>query len=131
MIDYAKGILVSKRVFEFVIEEIDYLNEGGAKLSGYIDTFVNCRETGFYLTLYDTNYDKEDRQKDNLFIWAFESRNSDDIVVIYQTKYPSNEQNLFSEEAYSNNNRHFRYDEEHKASDYIIEIVKDYFKINK
>ena len=121
-----RTIKVSERVFDLVCEELDNeSSENYIKISGYLECFNNCREQGYVLHVDSVDWDNEDRTKGELYIWAFECRNSDDIVVSWQTEYPHN--GMFSEDTYNNRRKYFRYDEIQKAADFIVGLVHDHF----
>ena len=118
------SIKVSERVFDMVADQIDWINDNGNKLSGYLQTFNNCREQGFYLTISDDDFDNENRVKGFLCVWVFEHRNSDDIVVVSQEEFPQG--SVFNDEAYESR-KHFNYNQEHEASDYIVKLIEKRF----
>lgn len=120
-------IRVSERVFDLVCEALETECENGAKIYGFLECFVNCREQGYVMAVYSTDFSTEEHPCD-LHIWACESRNSDDIMVVWDTETPDLAGNLFSENAYNNNRKYFRFGEYQKAADYIIELVKEHFK---
>ena len=133
MFDKNNSIKVSERVFDLLYDEIQVVNEYGCessdynyKLNSYLSTFNNCREQGFYLTIWDGNYENENRVKDDLYIWVYESRNSDDIVVVFDKESTCN--GMFSNEAW-NNRFHFKCRQEHEVVEFIIAKICDFFKI--
>lgn len=120
------SVLVSERVFDIVCEQLDVeASEYGVKIDGYLSTFNNCREQGFYLTVSSTDFTNEKMTRENIYVWVCESRNSDNIMVVVSNKYPSSN-GMFDENAY-NNRKTFRYDEYYKAADYIHDLVKKHF----
>ncbi len=110
------SIRVSERVFDILADYIDT-----DEFEGYLQTFNNCREQGYYLAISKKNY-KPFKQ---LYIWAFECRNSDNIVVITSHEIPDN--GMFDEEAYKNR-KLFRYNGYFEACDYIKKIIENEFK---
>jgi hypothetical protein len=121
-----RTIRVSERVFDLVCEELD--NEqtnNNVKIEGWLETFNNCREQGYVLHLDSTDFKNDKRTEENLYVWAFESRNSDDIVVSWQTDYPNN--GMFSDETYKERREYFRYNGLQEAADFIIDLVKEHF----
>ena len=115
-----------ERVFDIVCDQLDlYASEYGVKISGYLECFNNCREQGYVLHVSSTDWDSEDRTKDDLNIWVFEHRNSDSIVVSWQKEYPNN--GMFNEETYKERRKGFGYDDR-GAADFIINLVKEQFK---
>lgn len=122
-----RSIKVSERVFDLVCEELDLLaSEYNKKIWGYLQTFNNCREQGFYLTIESADYKNENHTKENMFVWACECRNSDEIMVVISYKYPTNK-GMFDEEAYENR-RYFGYGELQPSADYILREIKKHFK---
>lgn len=121
-----RTIRVSERVFDMVCEVLDIeSSENYVKISGYLQTFNNCREQGFYLTVMSDDYDNPNMTKKHLYIWACECRNSDAIMVVASNKYPHN--GMFDEETYNNRN-YFNYNQYYEASEYIVNLVKNHFK---
>ena len=121
-----RTIQVSERVFDLVCESLD--NEqtnNGVKIEGWLETFNNCREQGYVLHLGSTDFKNAKKTEENLYVWAFECRNSDDIVVSWQTEYPNN--GMFSEETYKKRREYFRYNGLQEAADFIIDLVKNHF----
>ena len=122
-----RTIQVSERVFDIVCNDLDfYATENYVKIDGYLECFNNCREQGLVLHVSTTDFENENRTKDNLVIWAFECRGSDEIVVSWQNDFPNN--GMFSEETYANRRVYFKYNEVQNAADYIVGLVKDTFK---
>jgi len=123
-----RTVKVSERVFDIVCEALDYeQTENYVKIDGYLECFNNCREQGYVLHVSSTDWDDDDRTKEDLIIWACEARSSDEIMVIWSTKYPVNK-GMFSEEDYDNRRKYFHYNELQVAADFIIEKVKNFFK---
>lgn len=121
-----KTVQVSERVFDLVCESLD--NEqtnNNVKIDGWLETFNNCREQGYVLHLNSTDFKNKKRTEENLYVWAFESRNSDDIVVSWQIDYPNN--GMFSDETYKKRREYFRYNGLQEAADFIIDLVKNHF----
>lgn len=125
-ISKVSSIKVSERVFDLVDEQLDCLNEDDAKLKGYLSTFYNCREQGFWATIYST--DCANTHKEDLYIFVYEHRSSDEIVVIITPEHPRD--GMYSDEDYENRRRFFHYNQYGEAADYIIEEIKSYFAIN-
>ena len=123
-----RTIQVSERVFDIVCDTLDFeQTENYIKIDGWLECFNNCREQGYFLNVSSSDFHNENRTKDNLYIWACENRNSDNIMVIWSTEYPGNK-GMFSEEDWKERNKHFRYDELQKAADFIVDLVKEHFK---
>lgn len=121
-----RTIRVSERVFDIVCEYLDNEQTGNyVKIDGWLETFNNSREQGYVLHIDSTDFESDKRTKENLYVWAFESKGSDEIVVSWQTEYPN--KGMFSEETYVNRRRYFHYDETQKAAEFIIDLVKEHF----
>ena len=125
MIKKVDSVKVSERVLDLVSDTIDALNEEGTNIGGYLSTFNNCREQGFYLTAYN----KYDYNRGDFFAWVAQARNSDAIMVVISTE-PDRPtiKGMFSENAY-NNAKYFNYNEEHKAASCIIEQIINFFSL--
>ena len=130
------SIKASERVFDFLDEKIRYINEGWfngdrlrtCDLDGYLSTFNNCREQGFYLTLMDINFKDPKTVRSELYVWVFEHRNSDDIVVIVDSERPTFN-GMFSESSWKKE-KLFRYNQEREASDYIATEIIKFFNLS-
>jgi len=123
-----RTIRVSERVFDIVCEALDIeASEYNVKISGYLEVFNNCREQGYVLHVSSCDWENKDRTSDDLIVWACEARSSDEIMVVWSSEYPVNK-GMFSEEDYNNRRKYFHYDELQKAADFIIELVKNFFK---
>ena len=128
MISKIDSIKVSERVFDLLSDEIEELNEENNdkyELNGYLSTFNNCREQGYYLTLYN----EKDFNKGDLYVWVCQERHSDAIMVVISND-PDRPtiKGMFSEEGY-NNAKYFERDEEHKAVTYIYERICRFFDL--
>ena len=121
-----RTIRVSERVFDIVCEDLDNeATENYVKISGYLECFNNCREQGYVLHVDSVDWNNPNRTKEDLCIWAFEARSSDEIVVSWQTEYPNN--GMFSEETYKERRKYFHYNQLQEAADFIVDLVKDHF----
>lgn len=125
-ISKVRSIKVSERVFDLVDEQLDCLNEDDAKLEGYLSTFYNCREQGFWATIYSRDY--ANNHKEDLYVIVYEHRSSDEIVVIITRDRPRD--GMYSDEDYEHRRRFFYYNQYGEAADYIIEEIKSHFAIN-
>ncbi|MBE6152760.1 MAG: hypothetical protein E7166_00840 [Firmicutes bacterium] len=90
-----------------------------SSLNGYYDTFNNCRESGFILKLYNSNY--------NLYIWACQCRNSDNLMIIIGNEEDSDLNNNFTDDAYKKA-KYFKHDEYKEAVDYVYKQIKYMYK---
>ena len=125
MFDKVKSIKVSERVFDILSDYCDILKEDDYHLDAYLSTFNNCREQGYYLTVSDCDYNNTNRVKDNLYIWVYECRNSDDIMVVIQKEEPTIN-GMFSKDAWYKATS-FNYNQERNAAEYIILKIKEFF----
>lgn len=125
MISKTQSIRVSERVLDLVSEILDVRQLDGWEINGYLSTFNNCREEGFYLTAYNKN----DFLKGEFFVWVAQARNSDAIMVVISAE-PDRPtvKGMFSESAY-NNAEYFECDEEHRAANYIVEQIGRFFNL--
>lgn len=123
MISYLSTIRVSQRIFDMVMEKIEYREEDGYEIRGSLTTFNNCREQGYCANIYGN----ENNEYETLYIWVHENRNSDNIVVRWQTDYPE-DNGMFSEDTYKNRSKYFSYNEEHKVVDFIMELIMKHLK---
>ena len=121
-----RSIKVSERVFDLVCTELDFeQTENYVKIDGYLMTFHNGREQGYVLSVSSTDFDNENKTNDMFFVWVHEHRSGDSIVVRWQTKYPND--GMYEEETYNDRTRCFKYNEEHKAADFITNLVREHF----
>lgn len=123
MISYLRTIRVSQRIFDMVMEKIEYKEEDGYEIKGSLETFNNCREQGYFANIYGN--EKNDYK--DLYIWVHENRNSDDIVVRWSTTYPEGK-GMFSEDTYRNRSKYFSYNEEHQVVDFIMNLIMTHLK---
>lgn len=105
---------MSEKFFD-KLEELIYKSN----LNGYYDTFNNCRETGYILKIYDN-------QKE-LNIWACETRNSDDIMIVLGSEEEKDNNNLFSDDAFKRA-KYFKCDDYNSAVDYVYQQIKFMYK---
>lgn len=123
MIKYIDSIKVSKRIFDLVLDKIEYREEDGYEIKGSLNTFNNCREQGYYANIYGN--EKNDYK--DLYIWVHENRNSDNIVVRWQTDYPE-DKGMFNEDTYKNRSKYFSYNEEHQVVQFIMDLIMKHLK---
>lgn len=133
MISKVAGIRVAERVFGILDDDLNYENENGNKLSAYLQTFNNCREQGFYLTISDDDFDNPNRVRESLYVYVCEARSSDEIMIVVQTDYPE-DKGMFSDKAYNcegefDCRKYFCYNEEHAAAKWIYEEIRKFFKL--
>jgi len=116
MFKKSRSLQVSEKVFELLYNKIVQENLGINLQHDDVrlETFNNCREFGYCLFIWYYN----------LVIWACETRNSDDIMIVVGDPSKNiNLVNMFDRIAYDNA-EYFRYGEYEKAVDYIYnEIV--------
>ena len=122
-----KTVQVSERVFDLACDALDDEHYCGAKVNGFLECFNNCREQGYVLTAYSTDYKRKNRPCD-IRIWACEDRHSDDILAIWDDCHPrAARPETYGEEAYAKNSKRFPYNEFFAAADYIVNLVKERF----
>ena len=126
MLNYLRSIKVSQRIFDMVMECIDNANECKYDIRGFLNTFNNCREQGYYADIYGL----EQNDYQNLYIWVHEHRNSDAIVVRWSTSQPE-DNGMYSEDTYNNRSKYFNYDEEHDVVNFIMDLIMKHLKYRK
>ncbi len=89
-------------------------------LNGYYKTFNNCREQGLMLTIYNDN-DNE------ILVWACESRNSDNIMVITADRNCSDINDMFNDVAWQSA-KYFKCGDYDSAVNYAFNVIKKQFK---
>lgn len=115
MIEMVRSLKVSHDVIEI-------LKTKDNKIKGYIDTFNNCRETGYVLKVWQYGDIELDGK---VIIWVHEHRSSDSIVLRYTTKLEDIDiNNMFNESVHINGTEHFRVNQEEEVADYIIELLQ-------
>ena len=120
------SLQVSERVWSIATEMLDWHIDNGKKLSGYLEPFYNCRETGLALTISNEDWDNENRVKGFLHVWVCEARGSDEIMICMQTEWPGD--NKFGDEAYTNA-KYFHYNQYYEAAEYIVKKILEHFKL--
>lgn len=110
MFEKNKSLEVSEKFFKKLEEKLKDVD-----INGYYQTFNNCREQGLILKTYLDNVEVN--------IWAFECRNSDNIVIITGDQKDANINNMFSDKAYKNA-KHFEYEDYDSAVDYVCKVLK-------
>ena len=123
MIRYIDSIIVSKRIFDMVMQKIGNREEDGYEIKGSLNTFNNCREQGYYTNIYGN----KENDYQSLYIWVHENRNSDEIVVRWQTTYPE-DKGMFSEDTHKNRTKYFHYNEEHEVVAFIMDLIMKHLK---
>lgn len=103
----------------------DKLTNKASHLNGYYKTFNNCREQGLVLTLYNDSSNTDN----DLMIWACQSRNSDQIMVIIADRSCSNTNDMFNDIAWKTA-KYFKYKDYDSATNYAYNIIKKQFKKN-
>ena len=108
---------VSQNFFNKLEQKLKNVSDN---LQGYYKTFNNCREQGLMLTIYEPTTDNE------LLIWACESRNSDNIMVITADRTCSDNNDMFNDIAWESA-KYFKYDEYDKAVNHTYNIIRNQF----
>ena len=126
--DKVRSIKVSERVFDIVGEYLTLeKDENHIKIDGYLQTFNSDREQGYVLRVDSCDYGNKDRTTDVIYIWVYENRSSDNIVVVYQfNDYPFNGE--YNDESYEKRRKLFDYGQYQEAADYIEKLVVKTFK---
>lgn len=124
MIKKVTSIKVSQKVFNLVLEELNYdIVENNVKIDGWLETFYNGREQGFVLNVISCNPEKNLHLK----VWVCERRNSDNIFVAMDKTYSCLEGNSYSQNAYENATL-FESSQIQDSANFIVEKVKTMFK---
>lgn len=111
-----RSLQVSHNVMEILKAKDD-------KIKGYIDTFNNCRETGYILHVWQYG---DVELNGRVAIWVHEHRNSDNIVLRYTTKPEDIDiNNMFNDEVDINGTEYFRANQEEEVAQYISKILED------
>ena len=71
-IEKAKGLQLGEKVYKAIKKKLDGNDDGNLI---YVDTFNNCRETGYCFKFYRAGDTKQN------VLWVYEYRMSDDIVL--------------------------------------------------
>lgn len=85
----------------------------------YYETFNNYTEQGLVLKLND--------DKNDLFVWACQSRNLEDIMVVLGNKKECDVKNIFSDDVFRRA-KYFKQDDYDSAVDYAYKQIKLMFK---
>lgn len=117
-------VKVSERVFDIVNERLFHLLERKAKIGGWYEVFNNCREQGYVLRVTDTDY-----KKDDLIFWAYRRRNSESIMIVFDTD-TEGVNNMFTESAWVRA-KGFEKDCYAEAAQYIIDMIKSHFELEE
>lgn len=91
-------------------------------LDGYYDSFNNCREQGYVLQLYD-------RGDTGLNIWACQSRNSNDIMIVTGNNDDIDNKKMFSDSAFEKA-KYFSCENYDSAVDYTMKKIKVTFPMD-
>lgn len=92
---------------------------GKNKLDGYYETFNNNREQGYVLSIHKDSGD--------FIIWACESRNSDDIMIVIGNEKNINSVSMFDDDTYQKAH-YFHYHDYDSAVDYVYKQLRTLFK---
>lgn len=121
-----RSIKVSERVFDLVCEELGLaVEQNYVKVGGFLETFYNRREQGYVLYVYSTDYGGENLTREHLYIWVFEAKYSNDIVVCWQNKYP--DYNMYSVETCEKRRKFFKNYDYFGANKFIVDLIKKQF----
>ena len=117
MFTKAGSLAVSEMVFNCMLNDAEFVEN----YSGHLDTFNNCRETGFMLTVFDY---KGEELSGRIAVWAHQQRNSDSIIVRWGTGadivHPNN---MFSDAVYRSQSKSFAAGEVYTAAAYVTKKV--------
>ena len=123
----AQAVLAAVRYMSQMTLDLAYDKEKNYKRAKImVGRYENCREQGYVLHVDSVDWDNPTRTEGDLVLWAFECRNSDNIVVSWQTDYPHN--GMFSDDTYHNRRKYFSYNQIQEAANFMIDLVRDHFK---
>lgn len=110
------GLQIAEKVIRRVANRI---KESDLDCEIYVDTFNNCRETGYVYKVY--------RKNKQLYIWTFEHRMSDDIIKVVSFREGScDKNNMFDDESYVNGYQHYKPNEIKVLADDIARLICDF-----
>lgn len=117
----SKSLEVSEK---FMLSLENFISLSNANLDLYYRVFNNNREEGYMLTVNSLH----DYQNE-LYIWAYESRNSDDIVVVVSKEIEY--KNMFNETAWNERQNFKAGDYDYSACAILEQIKSNYpFEFN-
>lgn len=112
MIYKNKGIMYS----QFILDSLGNNLEKDLKIG--VNTFYNCREQGYCLDVFNSDYTKSMR------IWIYAQRNSDKPTITYQNgAFLTEAGNSFDEESWRE--RTTSYDDIAEASYELVKLIKE------
>lgn len=97
------------------------LKDKAPNLNGYYNVFNNNREQGLMAHIYEVSTDNE------ICIWACQSRNSDQIMIIIADRNCCDNNSMFNDIAYKKA-KYFSYNDYDTAVNYIIDSLKVLFR---
>lgn len=124
MIKKTRSVVVSERVMDLVLDNLNNDIELGLQIDGWLDAFINGREQGFALTICSKLFDNPDKTNVYLKVWVCEARSSDNILVVIGRNTLAE---VYGEEEYAYREE-FYPDEMQKSAKYIVEEIKKTFK---
>ena len=128
MLSYNRGILYSKAICDFLADMED--------LRDYeicIETFNNCRESGYCLNVNYYKKHEEGKYFSTFYIWVHESRNGEECVVRWgddKDFLPEelNFTNMYSEKIYAERSKYFYPFSPYEIADFIADKIKAHFE---
>lgn len=116
MIIKHKSLNLSDRIFKSII---DRANKEFKGLDGIVEVFVNEREQGYVLKIYDS-FDPEF----DTCLWLFEMPLQDELNVIFGSRKDCMKNNAWIQELF-NKRVKFKNTEYKKVEDYIFDYLKN------
>jgi hypothetical protein len=116
MIIKHKSLNLSDRIFKSII---DRANKEFKGLDGIVEVFVNEREQGYVLKIYDS-FDPEF----DTCLWLFEMPLQDELNVIFGSRKDCMKNNAWTQELF-NKRVKFKNTEYKKVEDYIFDYLKN------
>lgn len=116
MIIKHKSLNLSDRIFKVIINRANTDFKG---LDGIVEVFINEREQGYVLKIYDS-FDPEF----DTCIWLFEMPLQDEINIIIGSRKDCLKNNAWTKELF-NERIKFKNTEYKKAEDYVFDYLKN------
>lgn len=111
-VEKSKGLEIAIKVMDKVKKTI---KDEELDCEIYLDTFNNCRETGFVYKLY--------RKGKPLYIWTFQDRISDDMILLISFQEGACDKNNMFDDDHVYSRTVFKYKEMKELSDRVANLV--------
>lgn len=119
VIEKTRGLTISEKVFKAIKKEFKD-KETGTDI--YVDTFNNCRETGYCFKVYRNG----EHRLNSMIIWTCECRNSDDLMLVRSLDQNwCDAHNMFTDKDF-HDVMYFKANEEREFIDDVIMRIKNF-----